>query len=118
MNQKNKSSNSKSNNFLNSKSTFVSGRNDASEYDSVKEYFSKALMSPLLSSSEERTLSSQLKSCDAQINSVEKRLGLENGKDKKKLESFLKAVKNKKNQILSSIGVNVILLVDVSKNSW
>lgn len=116
MNQKNKSSNSKSNNFLNSKSTFVSGRNDASEYDSVKEYFSKALMSPLLSSSEERTLSSQLKSCDAQINSFEKRLGLGNGKDKKKLESFLKAVKNKKNQIFQSFTKsNLRLVVSIAK---
>ena len=43
---------------LNSKSTFVSARTDTSEYESVKEYFSKALMSPLLTSSEEKTLSS------------------------------------------------------------
>ena len=117
MNQKNKTSNnSKSSNFLNSKSTFISSKSEISEYDSVKEYFSKALMSPLLSSSEERTLSSQLKSCDAQILSFEKRLNLATGKEIIKMESFLKAVKTKKNQIFQSFTKsNLRLVVSIAK---
>ena len=47
MNQKKNINSSKSNTFLNSKSTFIPGKGDSSEYESVKEYFSKALMSPL-----------------------------------------------------------------------
>ena len=100
MNQKKNINSSKSNTFLNSKSTFIPGKGDSSEYESVKEYFSKALMSPLLTSSEEKTLSSQIKSCDAQILSFKKRMLDCEESEKNKIESFLKAVKNKKNQIL------------------
>ena len=103
MNQKKSINSSKSNTFLNSKSTFIPGKGDSSEYESVKEYFSKALMSPLLTSSEEKTLSSQIKSCDAQILSFEKRMLDCEESEKNKIVSFLKAVKNKKNQILKRI---------------
>ena len=58
------------------------------EHKSLKEYFSKALMSPLLTSSEEKTLSSQIKSCDAQILSFEKRMLNCEESEKNKIESL------------------------------
>ena len=116
MNQKKNINSSKSNTFLNSKSTFIPGKGDSSEYESVKEYFSKALMSPLLTSSEEKTLSSQIKSCDAQILSFEKRLLNCEESEKNKIESFLKAVKNKKNQIFQTFTKsNLRLVVSIAK---
>jgi RNA polymerase primary sigma factor len=118
MNQKIKSrgATSKSNNFLNSKSAFVNKKNDVSEYDSIKEYFSKALSSPLLTASEERTLASQLKSCDAQIKSFEKKLLIASKKDIIKVKSFLKAISNKKNQIFQSFTKsNLRLVVSIGK---
>ena len=118
MNQKIKSrgATSKSNNFLNSKSAFVNKKNDVSEYDSIKEYFSKALSSPLLTASEERTLASQLKSCDAQIKSFEKKLLIASKKDIIKVKSFLKAISNKKNQIFQSFTKsNLRLVVSITK---
>ena len=116
MNQKKNINSSKSNTFLNSKSTFIPGKGDSSEYESVKEYFSKALMSPLLTSSEEKTLSSQIKSCDAQILSFEKRMLNCEESEKNKIESFLKAVKNKKNQIFQTFTKsNLRLVVSIAK---
>ena len=116
MNQKKNINSSKSNTFLNSKSTFIPGKGDSSEYESVKEYFSKALMSPLLTSSEEKTLSSQIKSCDAQILSFEKRMLDCEESEKNKIESFLKAVKNKKNQIFQTFTKsNLRLVVSIAK---
>ena len=116
MNQKKNINSSKSNTFLNSKSTFIPGKGDSSEYESVKEYFSKALMSPLLTSSEEKTLSSQIKSCDAQILSFEKRMLNCEESEKNKIESFLKAVRNKKNQIFQTFTKsNLRLVVSIAK---
>ena len=116
MNQKKNINSSKSNTFLNSKSTFIPGKGDSSEYESVKEYFSKALMSPLLTSSEEKTLSSKIKSCDAQILSFEKRMLNCEESEKNKIESFLKAVKNKKNQIFQTFTKsNLRLVVSIAK---
>lgn len=116
MNQKKNINSSKSNTFLNSKSTFIPGKGDSSEYESVKEYFSKALMSPLLTSSEEKTLSSQIKSCDAQILSFEKRMLDCEESEINKIESFLKAVKNKKNQIFQTFTKsNLRLVVSIAK---
>ena len=116
MNQKKNINSSKSNTFLNSKSTFIPGKGDSSEYESVKEYFSKALMSPLLTSSEEKTLSSQIKSCDAQILSFEKRMLDCEESEKNKIESFLNAVKNKKNQIFQTFTKsNLRLVVSIAK---
>ena len=116
MNQKKNINSSKANTFLNSKSTFIPGKGDSSEYESVKEYFSKALMSPLLTSSEEKTLSSQIKSCDAQILSFEKRMLNCEESEKNKIESFLKAVKNKKNQIFQTFTKsNLRLVVSIAK---
>ena len=116
MNQKKNINSSKSNTFLNSKSTFIPAKGDSSEYESVKEYFSKALMSPLLTSSEEKTLSSQIKSCDAQILSFEKRMLNCEESEKNKIESFLKAVKNKKNQIFQTFTKsNLRLVVSIAK---
>ena len=116
MNQKKNINSSKSNTFLNSKSTFIPGKGDSFEYESVKEYFSKALMSPLLTSSEEKTLSSQIKSCDAQILSFEKRMLNCEESEKNKIESFLKAVKNKKNQIFQTFTKsNLRLVVSIAK---
>ena len=103
MNQKKNINSSKSNTFLNSKSTFIPGKGDSSEYESVKEYFSKALMSPLLTSSEEKTLSSQIKSCDAQILSFEKRMLDCEESEKNKIESFFKGCKEQEKSDFSNI---------------
>ena len=70
---KNISSSSKSN-FLNSKNSYLVGNSQKSEYESVKEYYSQALVSPLLSASEEKTLASKIKNCKEKIDSLSKEL--------------------------------------------
>ena len=116
MNQKTRSTNHKSSNFLNSKSTFISTKGDNSEFNSIQEYFSNALVAPLLSSSEEKSLSSQIKSCDAQIKSFENKILAAKERDKVKFSSFLKAIKNKRNQLFQSFTKsNLRLVVSIAK---
>ena len=86
-----KSSNSTTNSFLASKNKYLSSSKDnsLSEYDSLNEYFSKALITPLLSRKEEKTLASQLKSCEDQIVSFNKKLTKCQPKDENKIKSFI-----------------------------
>lgn len=116
MNQKTRTTNSKSSNFLNSKSTFFSSKGDNSELNQIQEYFSNALVSPLLTSSEEKSLSSQIKSCDAQIATFERKYENSEGALKVKSLSFLKAIKNKRRQLFQAFTkANLRLVVSIAK---
>ena len=48
----------KKNNFLNAKNGYMFNDNSGQEFESVKEYFSRALVTPLLSAVEEKELAS------------------------------------------------------------
>ena len=53
----------KKNNFLNAKNGYMFNDNSGQEFESVKEYFSRALVTPLLSAVEEKELASKIKNC-------------------------------------------------------
>ena len=110
---KNISSSSKSN-FLNSKNSYLVGNSQKSEYESVKEYYSQALVSPLLSASEEKTLASKIKNCKEKIDSLNKEL--EKKTDNVKLKSFIKVFEQKKSQLVQSFTQsNLRLVVSIAK---
>jgi RNA polymerase primary sigma factor len=113
-----KSSNSTSNSFLASKNKYLSTSKDnsLSEYDSLNEYFSKALITPLLSRKEEKILASQLKSCEDQIVSFNKKLTKCQPKDENKIKSFIKALEFKRDQFFHSFTkANLRLVVSIAK---
>ncbi len=110
---KNISSSSKSN-FLNSKNSYLVGNSQKSEYESVKEYYSQALVSPLLSASEEKTLASKIKNCKEKIDSLSKEL--EKNTENVKLKSFIKVFEQKKSQLVQSFTQsNLRLVVSIAK---
>merc|ERR1711998_161454 len=110
---KNISSSSKSN-FLNSKNSYLVGNSEKSEYESVKEYYSQALVSPLLSAAEEKTLASKIKNCKEKIDSLKKEL--ERKTENIKLKSFIKVFEQKKAQLVQSFTQsNLRLVVSIAK---
>ena len=65
---------SKKNNFLNAKNGYLYNESAGQEFESVKDYFSRALVTPLLSAVEERELASKIRNCKDKISTLKKRL--------------------------------------------
>ena len=96
---------SKKNNFLNAKNGYLYNESAGQEFESVKDYFSRALVTPLLSAVEERELDSKIRNCKDKISTLKKRLS-KNDKDTKTL-SFIKVFEQKKSQLVQTRVHNV-----------
>ena len=105
---------SKKNNFLNAKNGYLYNESAGQEFESVKDYFSRALVTPLLSAVEERELASKIRNCKDKISTLRKRLS-KNSKDSKTI-SFIKVFEQKKSQLVQSFTkANLRLVVSIAK---
>jgi len=111
---KNLNSNSKKNNFLNAKNNYVYNESSGQEYETVKDYFSRALVTPLLSAVEEKELASKIKNCKDKIVSLQKQL--KKSENNNKLNSFIKVFEQKKSQLIQAFTkANLRLVVSIAK---
>ena len=102
--------------FLTNKSS--TSKADTSEYELVKDYYSKALTAPLLSGEEERNISSRLRKCESKISSLESKLKKfqKNKIHYERINIFKKAFEKKRISLFHKFIVsNLRLVVSIAK---
>tara|TARA_B100000131_G_scaffold117769_1_gene114593 strand:- start:41589 stop:42578 length:990 start_codon:yes stop_codon:yes gene_type:complete len=104
----------KKNNFLNAKNGYMFNDNSGQEFESVKEYFSRALVTPLLSAVEEKELASKIKNCKEKLTTLKKQ-SIKKGQEGK-INSFIKVFEQKKSQLIQAFTkANLRLVVSIAK---
>ena len=111
-NQKNSATSS----FITNKNTVSESSNSAAEYNTVKEYYSKALTAPLLKKEEEQRIAYELKWCDKKISFLRKKLIDSKNNRVKVINKFINLVELKRSKLFHKFTLsNLRLVVSIAK---